>query len=688
MKLTELENKEIELAHLPLDWSKIDLDSLRDPFANYYSKESYLEVLKIIREPKNFYFTCKYILNVEPTVFQLVWLKQLWKYPFVDIIAGRGASKSFTLALYHALRATITQGSKIIIASASFRQSKEVFNYIENIWNNAPVWRDLCGPNDGPKHHADEYVFKIGRSKITALPMGSGETLRGKRANYVQIDEFNSCVKEIFEVVLRGFTVTSSNPVENIKSKAKLKKLREKGMLTPEMEEQITGLYKPNQIILTGTAGWDFQVFSEYWKKHRNIIKSGGQQERLREIMGKEDENIKVDHKDYCVIRMPAALLPEGMMDEKAIANAKATMDKASYQRELGAIFVKDSNGFFPRSLIENASCKKPIEINGQLVQFPARIKGDSGGRYILGCDPASESDNLAIVILENHPDHNRVVYCWTVRRMDLINKQGKSGNTEKNYYAFIARKIRSLMDVFPIEYIALDSGGGGIAVSEALHDVKALERGEVPIWPMRMDDPVRYKAFKDYGYDDEHGLHIIEMVSMSCSDYVTEANHGMKKDMQNKMLIFPHADALTLAMAEIQSKNQQDQYDTLEEIVLEIESLKDEISTIQFLSTLTGKDKWDTPAGLTAEGKKYKQRKDRYSALLIANALARRLFRQSTIDYSCKAVGGFTHQYQGQNIDGPLYVGPEWFVNAANQSALGSSVTRKKNSSPFDYYR
>jgi hypothetical protein len=61
------------------------------------------------------------------------------------LIAARGASKSFLLAVYAILKGLICQGVKIIVVGAAFRQAKVIFEYCENIWYNAPVLRDLVG---------------------------------------------------------------------------------------------------------------------------------------------------------------------------------------------------------------------------------------------------------------------------------------------------------------------------------------------------------------------------------------------------------------------------------------------------------------------------------------------------------------------------------------------------------------
>lgn len=675
-KWTEAQRFSVEHAHLNLDLSKIDLDRLKNPFRDYRSLEDYMTVLQAIRDPKNFYFTCKYILNIEPTVFQLVWLEQLWKYPFPMLIAGRGASKSFTIGLYYCLRGLITQGSKIIITSSSFRQAKFVFEYMENIWYNAPVLRDLCGSSSGPKRSTDVWNFRLGDSTCKAIPLGDGSKIRGLRANYIDVEEFNSVSEEIFEVVLRGFTATSSNPVENIKNSAKIKRIKELGLWTPEYESQVSGIYKPNQIILSGTSGFDFQHFSKYWKRYHAIIKSRGDVDKLRDALGGEPDKA-FSHKDYCIIRIPIELLPEGMMDATAIANARATMDKGRFEMEFGTIFSKDSYGFFPRSLIESCVTKEPIMLPDGPVQFSAKMYGNPDCKYVMGVDPASESDNFSIVILELHKNHRRVVYVWTTNREKHYKRFTAKTVNENYFYGYINRKIRDLMKAFNVEYIALDSGGGGIEVMGVLHDLRRLETGEVPIWPIRQDSPIFWKGSKDYLYDDEFGLHCIEMVSMSKSEYVVFSNHGLKQDLENKMLLFPNIDSVSISVADNEDKMLQREYDTLEDCLFEIQECKEELSTISHTTTQNGTDRWDTPEIILTGNKRGRMRKDRYSSLMMANSLGRRMMAQSTIQYSAVPAGGFAHDWKDRKEEGALYIGADWFVSAANNSKLGHYVHR-----------
>ena len=99
---------------------------------------------------------------------------------------------------------------------------------------------------------------------------------------------------------------------------------------------------------------------------------------------------------------------------------------------------------------------------------------------------------------------------------------------------------------------------------------------------------------------------------------------------MEQKLLLFPNFDAVSLAMSSFIDKTAiEDQgysvdvdnfslYDSLEDCVLEIEELKDEMCNIVITKSLNRVERWDTPEKRTAKQKFLK--KDRYSAVRIFN--------------------------------------------------------------------
>jgi len=626
-----------------------------------------LHLLRILRNPKYFGSTVKLLMGIELHPIQVALLQEFWYRPFPMFIASRGFGKSFSLALYSFLKCILVPGTKVVIVGASFSESKIIFEYMENMWRNSPIIRSIFSSNDdGPRRDVDRCTIRLGDSWTIAVPMGDGSKIRGLRAHIIIADEFASISPDIYETVVAGFAAVSASPIQNVKEEARKKAMREDGLWTDELEA--VQIKKGNQAIISGTADYSFKHFATYWNRYKAIINSRGDQQKLREIFG-EDVPDNFNWYDYSIIRIPYELIPKGFMDDKQVARARATIHTGIYNMEYAACFTEDSDGFFKRSLIESCVTKdnNPIKVGDKSVIFDVSTKGNANYEYVYGIDPASEKDNFSIVVLELHGDHSRIVYCWTTNRSNFKDRQKTGLVSEHDFYGFCARKIRNLMKVFPCYRIGMDAQGGGVAVEEALHDPSKLDEGENLIWPI-----INYDKPKDT--DDQQGLHILELVQFAKADWTAAANHGLRKDLEDKVLLFPRFDQLTLGLAldkegkDIINSDIEKLYDSESECILEIEELKNELTTIVMTQTsngVGGRDKWDTPDVKMQNGKKGKLRKDRYSALVIANMIARQLNRTlGTVNYDL--IGANLRTIPGEK-EGEFYKGPNWFTSSAN---------------------
>ena len=651
-----------------------DLDSVeisRNLMINRSEKEIEnpdVHLLRILRNPKYIGSTVKLLLNIELHPIQIAIIQEFWIRSFPMYIASRGWGKSFLLALYSILKCMFSPGTKIVIVGAAFRQSKIIFEYMETIWRNSPILRSIfSGNDDGPRRDVDRCTIRLGDSWAIAIPMGDGSKIRGLRAHIIIADEFASISPDIYETVVSGFAAVSANPIQNVKEQARKEAMVEAGLWSDELD--VLRYKMGNQAIISGTADYAFKHFASYWNRYKAIIESKGDHQRLKAIFG-EDVPDNFNWKDYSIIRIPYELIPKGFMDDKQVSRAKATIHTGIYNMEYAACFVKDSEGFFRRSLIESCvpSERSPVVINNKSIYFDAVTMGDSNKQYVYGIDPASEQDNFSIIVLEVHNEHRRIIYGWTTNRSNFKDRQKTGLIKEYDFYGFCARKIRNLMKVFPCVRMGIDAQGGGVAIEEALHDPSKLEDGEHLVWPI-----IDYNKSKDT--DSQPGLHIIELVQFAKSDWTTQANHGLRKDLEDKILLFPRFDNLTLGLAlekegkDILETDLNPIYDSLSECILEIEELKNELTTIVMTQTSTGsgaRDRWDTPEVKLQNGKKGRLRKDRYSALVIANMLARQM-TQILQPMNYDIVGGNARNIVNHN--GDLYKGPEWFTSAANNA-------------------
>ena len=647
-----------------IDEAWLGLDSIETDFfnpmsiLNVHDDDFNIKLAWLMTRPEYLSFITYEILGIQLLPSQALFLKEIWNRKFPMLIASRGFGKSFMLSLYAVLRALILPKRKVVVVGAAFRQSKVLFEYMETIWRNAHMLRDMCDGDSGPRRDTDRCTLRLNDSTVTCLPLGDGQKIRGQRANDIIADEFASIPREIFENVVAGFAAVSADPVENVKRMAARKKAQELGIEI--QEDQTQEVKKDNQIILSGTAYYDFNHFSTYWKKWKSIIKSQGNFGRLREIFG-EDPPESFDWTQYSIIRMPYELLPKGFMDADQVARSKATVHTGIYQMEYGACFTRDSQGFFKRSLIESCVVSENGDIkdrDGNVISFEAQLIGNKDKKYIFGVDPASEVDNFSIVVLEIEPAYRKIVHCWTTTRSEHKEKVKRGYSTETDFYSYCARKIRDLMKLFPCIHIAMDAQGGGVAVMETLHDNDKMEDGEVAIWPTIDDN-------KEKDTDGERGLHILEMCQFAKYDWLAESNHGMRKDFEDKALLFPQFDPLTLTISEHQDDTKNRMFDTLEECVMDIEELKDELSMIQMTQTTAGRDRWDTPQVVIGTGKKSKIRKDRYSALLMAN-MAARIIARTPEPEAYSFYGGFASSTErSTKVDKKMYNGPSWFADS-----------------------
>lgn len=668
-----------------LDWLELENipNDVDNPLLLKYGldEDPFEEVVDCLIKPEYLHFAARILLNVELPPYQLVALDMLWNKMAPMLIASRGGAKSFLLSVYCALRLSLEPGAKIVAVGAGLRQSRQVYEYMKTLWENSPILRDIAGKGEtqGPRQSQDRFEFRIGNSVATFIPIGDGSKIRGLRANYVIADEFGSINPEVFDIVVRGFASVASTPMQNIKERARIRNLKKLKIWNDSLEANAKKRNKKNQIVYSGTPTFYFNHFYKYYKKWETIIKSKGDSKILDELFG-EDKELReaFDWQDYAVIRIPYNYLPEGMMATEMIAQAKANLPTSHFLLEYCACFVSDSDGFYRRSIIEAATTNKPILVNGKPIQFSILRQGISDRKYVIGIDPAADDDNAALVILELYPDHRRIVHCWTTNRKkyNQLKKKMLERNVQLNddYYSYIARKIRQLMSLFPVEKIVMDQHGGGRSIAEALASKKNVPDGEFPIFEeIDLEDPKPT--------DIEDGLHILQLIAPN-ADLNSDANHGMLKDIQEKVLLFPLFDTIELAKSiEMDNINSFDT-DTYEDLLMEIEELKTEMTLIVPTSTPTGKEHFDTPAVKSEGMKRGTLRKDRFSALLYANYYARNKDKADVVQIKYVPLGGTKEVLKGRNSTNKnMYTGPGLgkFGNAGWLNANNARFSRYK---------
>ncbi len=409
---------------------------------------------------------------------------------------------------------------------------------------------------------------------------------------------------------------------------------------------------------------WSVQLHGENTQRFRHLL-FGGDETRVR-LGGRNQTILNDGHRSEFQLRSVERIHFTGdvynlvVPEDHSYSLVNATTHNC---------FATDSNGFYKRGMIEKCvvgSPTNPVIMRNGEVRFHCVTKGQAGCQYVMAIDPASETDNLSITILELWPDHRRIVYQWTTNRARYKAKL-KSGLTQStDYYGYAARKVRDLQKVFDIERIAMDTQGGGYGIMEALQDPDKFNEDEQPILPIIVEGDEK-------DTDDMPGEHILEMINFALGSWVSDANHGMRKDFEDRVLLFPEFNSALLGLAIEDDKmsgrvtldvddSAESRYDTLEDAIMEIEELKDELATIVHTQTGTSlRDRWDTPETKIAGGKKGRLRKDRYSSLLMANMVARTLQRAPKQELFRQGIGGFAGDMASSKASGALYTGPQW---------------------------
>jgi hypothetical protein len=304
-------------------------------------------------------------------------IKAMFNTDYFLGIWSRGLSKSFTTGIFAILDAIMHQGVHIGIISKSFRQAKMIFRKIEDISKSvkAPMFAEAI---NRVSRGNDEWFMEIGRSRITALPLGDGEKLRGFRFQRMIIDEFLLMPEKIYNEVIVPFLSVVENPTE----RQKIFDIESKMIAEKKMSEDDRTLWPNNKIIGLSSASYKFEYLYKLYQQYEWLI--------LNEDKKNEAHRVVMHFSYDCA--------PTQLYDASLLQQAKATMSDSQFQREFGSVFTDDSSGYFKVSKM--ITCTIP-DGEGQCVE----VAGESGAKYILSFDPSwSESegsDDFAMQVIK-----------------------------------------------------------------------------------------------------------------------------------------------------------------------------------------------------------------------------------------------------------------------------------------------
>ncbi len=215
----------------------------------------------------NIAFTSELFLGVKLFPFQAMAIKGMMVSDYPMFVFSRGMSKTFSTAIYVLLECLLNPNANIGVIAGSFRQSKQIFQKMEDILSKpeAKLVKE-CGVKI--TKGTDQWTLRIGNSRAIALPLANGERLRGFRFNRIVLDEFLTIPEKIFNEVIIPFLGVVENPIE----REELHKLESRLIDKGELKENDRYVWPNNKLIILSSPSFKFEYMFKLYKKYEGLI--------------------------------------------------------------------------------------------------------------------------------------------------------------------------------------------------------------------------------------------------------------------------------------------------------------------------------------------------------------------------------------------------------------------------------
>jgi hypothetical protein len=562
-------------------------------------EEAKILLYKFLRENPS--FCSEMITGIELFPFQHMAIKAMMETDYFLGVWSRGMSKSFSTAIFAMLDAILNQGVHIGIISKSFRQSKMIFSKMEDIAK-SPKAEFLSQCITRVSKANDQWVMEIGESKITALPLGDGEKLRGFRFQRMIIDELLLMPEKILNEVILPFLAVIENPTE----RQRMYDVETEMIAQGKMEEKDRHKWSNNKIIGLSSASYKFE----------HLYKMYCDYERL--IMNKDDS----DGAHRVIMHFSYDCAPPQLYDQNLIDQAVATMSESQFDREFMAKFTDDSSGYFKVSKMK--ACTIP-DGEGQSVE----VHGEHSDEYILAFDPSwSESegsDDFAIMIIKI----NRERKIGT-----LVHSYALSGSNLKTHIKYMAY----LLTNFNIVAVVGDYNGGvqflNSCNESSIFKKKNLKLGVIDA---DLDNHQEYdKGLRNLKRQYNKSTRDYVFLRKPSSKWIRYANELLQASFDHKRMYFAGAAMdddyhkqrkARIPIKDLKFVNNYKESSEASKMIDFVEHQKDmmdlakvECAMIEVTTSSQGTQSFDLPGNLRKQKGADKARKDSYSSLLLGN--------------------------------------------------------------------
>ena len=176
-----------------------------------------VDLKEFMKSPQRIMGFYKRVFNIDIAHITALSIRNLWRDRNRPLIVGTSYNNDgLLLALYSLLISEVVPDHKLVICSSNFRRTKAIFDDMVQMYDNSNVVdksgifksTDMCG-------------YKKDSTSVLFMPLGSGERIRGMRADQVLGDGFSNLSMDEFNTVVAGFAAVRSNPISRIKNRIK-----------------------------------------------------------------------------------------------------------------------------------------------------------------------------------------------------------------------------------------------------------------------------------------------------------------------------------------------------------------------------------------------------------------------------------------------------------------------------------
>jgi hypothetical protein len=369
----------------------------------------------------------KEYLGINLKLFQVILIYMMNFAHYFMYLASRGQGKTWLTAIYCCVRCILYPETKIVIASGTKGQAREVVEKIDDLRKNSPNLAreisDLSTSSNDPKveFHNGSWI------KVVA----SNDNARSKRANLLIADEFRMIDLEIINKVLRKFLTAPRQP---------------KYLQKPEYAH----LKERNKEIYLSSCWYKIHWS---WAKLNAFFKA------------------MTDMKNYFVCGLPYQLaIKENLLDKEQVLDemSESDFDEIGFSMEMECLFFGESEKAFFKyeDLDKNRKIPKAIYPKSYYAllkdpTFKYELK-KVGEIRLISCDIAGmagkENDASVYTILRLIPTSKGF------ERQICYMESMVGGHTVSQ-----AIRIRQLYDDFDCDYLVLDTQNLGLGIFDQL---------------------------------------------------------------------------------------------------------------------------------------------------------------------------------------------------------------------------